>query len=325
MGEKNEVICSYLSRPDIFADFINGSVFCGKQVLSAEELESLQYTGKESHETRKGSKVQKLRIRDVAKVRTQNEQYAIIAIENQDELHYFMPFRCMEYDAEDYARQIRRLEMEHKQMADLDSGAEYLSGVKKSDKLKPVITFVFYHGKGVWNTCRQLHDMIDFSEENEILKEYTSNYRTNIVSLQDMDENCFQTGLHELIGMMKRKDDKTQMREFYRANRARFQNVDEDTYDTISVMTDRKNLLKYKKASQEKKGTVDMCRAFDELEKEWFQEGKIEGEQKFALLVGKLLADGRIEELRIASVDDESRRKLYDEYGLDISESAKLQ
>ena len=67
MGEKNDTICSYLCRPDIFADFINGSVYGGKQVILPEELEALHYTGKEEHFDRNGKNVQKLRNRDVAK------------------------------------------------------------------------------------------------------------------------------------------------------------------------------------------------------------------------------------------------------------------
>ena len=278
----------------------------------AEELVPWQYTGKEEHSDRSGKARQKLRIRDVAKVRSKNNQYAILGIENQDELHYYMPFRCMEYETEDYAKQIRRLKQEHELIGDLESGAEFLSGVKEKDKLKPVVTFVFYHGKGVWNTCRELHDMIDFSGENEIMKKYTSNYRTNIISLQDIDENKFQTGLREVIGMMRRRNDKNEMRRFFLENEDRFQNMDANTYDTINVMTDWKKLQENKRNNVTKEGNLDMCKAIEEWEKELLEEG----EKKFALLVGKLLADGRIEDLQIASVNEENRKVLYEEYGL---------
>lgn len=328
MGEKNNTICSYLSKPEVFADFINGSLYRGKQVIAAKELESFAYTGKETHRDRSGNRKRRLRSRDVVKLRIGQNQYAVIAIENQDELHYFMPFRCMEYDAEDYAKQVRRLKKFHKEKKDLTTAAEFLSGVKKTDKLKPVVTLVFYHGKGTWDTCRELHDMLDFSGENEILKEYTSNYRANIIPLQELDENNFRTGLRELIGVMRRRDDEKKMRQFYQENEERFASIDEDTYDAISVMADRKNLRQYKEENRNEEGKVNMCRAFDQWEKEWFSEGEQAGlqsglesgialgEQKMALLIGKLLADGRLEDLRAASQNEKRRLVLYKEYGL---------
>ena len=38
MGQKNNVICSYLSNPAIFADFINGSLHNGQKVLLPHQL-----------------------------------------------------------------------------------------------------------------------------------------------------------------------------------------------------------------------------------------------------------------------------------------------
>ena len=131
--------------------------------------------------------------------------------------------------------------------------------------------------------------------------------------------------------MMRRRDDSEQMYRFYKENEERFRSIDEDTFDTISVMTDRKNLVKYKESNRKKEGKVDMCRAFDELEKQWYHdgekagilvgkmEGRQEGEQRFALLTRILLEAGRIEDLCIASVNEENRNALYEEYGLECA------
>ena len=69
MGEKNNVICSYLDKPDIFADFVNGSLFSGNKVISVNELETPVFTGKETHTDRGGKPSSKLRDRDVVKYR----------------------------------------------------------------------------------------------------------------------------------------------------------------------------------------------------------------------------------------------------------------
>ncbi len=38
---------------------------------------------------------------------------------------------------------------------------EFLSRMKKDDKLNPVITVVFYYGEKIWDGSRCLHDMFE--------------------------------------------------------------------------------------------------------------------------------------------------------------------
>lgn len=46
-------------------------------------------------------------------------------------------------------------------------------------------------------------------------------------------------------------------------------------------------------------------------------EGKIEGEQLFAELVKRLLADKRFDDIKLVSEDERARQRLYKEYGLE--------
>lgn len=39
MGERNFAACNYLSKKEIFADFVNGTIFNGKQTVVADNLE----------------------------------------------------------------------------------------------------------------------------------------------------------------------------------------------------------------------------------------------------------------------------------------------
>lgn len=41
MGEKNDAFCAYMEKADIFADFINGTVFGGRKEVTPEELEAV--------------------------------------------------------------------------------------------------------------------------------------------------------------------------------------------------------------------------------------------------------------------------------------------
>ena len=92
------------------------------------------------------------------------------------------------------------------------------------------------------------------------------------------------------------------------ANDSRYENVKED-------------LLKIRA-----KGTkVDMCEYLDMLmakgEARGIEIGRMEGEDKLARLMNRLLSDGKLEEMKEALTDTAVRSKLYEKY--EIEESIK--
>ena len=111
------------------------------------------------------------------------------------------------------------------------------------------------------------------------MRRYTPNYEPLIISLQEMDENKYETGLRELIGVMKRSSDKQRMQEYLEENQQRFQKLDDDTYDVISVMTNHKKLEYFKEQNRTKEGGVNMCKAFQEMEDEARERGYQDGIQ----------------------------------------------
>ena len=136
-----------------------------------------------------------------------------------------------------------------------------------------------------------------------------------------MQEEQFETGLREVIGMMKRGRDKNAMREYCRKNEERFRRLDEETYDVISVMIHHRKLEEYKENCRVEKGRIDMCQALEEMmedsRQEGRQEGLLDGEKRLADLVSMLLTTGRVEDIRKAMDNSEFRRELYRECGID--------
>ncbi len=82
MGKKNNVICDYLEKPERFADFINGSLYGGGQVISAKEIEEGPTVYSKAAKSR-----------DILKKVCREGSYILIGVENQDMVHYAMPFR----------------------------------------------------------------------------------------------------------------------------------------------------------------------------------------------------------------------------------------
>ena len=134
MGKISNSINHYLSDNRRFADFFNGICFQGEAVVRAEDLsEGAQvYYGavQEPEKTRK-TKGRKERTRDICKQLKTGGTLRILAVENQEMVDYTMPYRCMEYDAMEYGRQIEILRKRNRQGSHPDNIDEKISGIKK--------------------------------------------------------------------------------------------------------------------------------------------------------------------------------------------------
>lgn len=311
MGKYDRTIGSYLSRPERFADFCNGSLYGGKQVISGQELIEVQKAYDEVMRDRNGRLKNVGRQRDAAKLLCRGRHFVLISLENQAKLNYCMPFRCMEYDVMDLAKQLRMLQNRYKREGGLSNSEEYLSGIKKEDKLIPGVTIVFYHGKGSWEAPGQLHEMLDTEAMDDILERLLENYRLHVVCLDELAEENFQTGLRELIALMKRRDDKAAMKKYCAENEERFKHMDEETYDVICKLLNLKGLLSRKESFRNyEREDFDMCKAFDEMVKD----GEKRGEERLGKLMEQLLQSGRVEDALQASRNMKLRKELYQEY-----------
>ncbi|MDO4331369.1 MAG: Rpn family recombination-promoting nuclease/putative transposase [Eubacteriales bacterium] len=255
--------------------------------------------------------------------------FIIIAVELQDKLHYYMPLRCLEYDLEDLHRQLRRLQERYDREGGLAAGEEFLSGIKETDRLIPVITILLYHGAGKWTAARQLSDLPDLTAMDEPMKKLAAEYRLHVINLTDLNENKFESGLRELIGTMKRKDNKKALLTYCRENKERFSALDDDTYDLICTMLHMKTLKIRKEENRNpKEDTLNMCKAIEDLikdskeegaaigRKEGRKEGAKAGEERLSTLILRLAQDDRMAEALSAAKSVRTRRKLYREYGI---------
>ena len=321
MSKKNDILTGFFSRAQIFAELFNGSLYEGRQVIKPEQLAEIQNFYNEPIQERYGKKKQVERRRDVARALFRENGVVILAVELQDSENYIMPIRCAEYDLLELLKQIRKLKEKYKRNGGLKTKAEFLSGIKEEDRIIPVITLVLNHGKKRWNTHRSIKDMLDLSGMDEELKELILDHEIKVINLVDLDENHFQTGLRELVGLMKRSEDKAQMYAYYQENRMRFEEMDETTFDVICTVLNLKPMLKKKENFREEKGgKLDMCKAFEDLMADCRMEGRTkgvqEGEERLGRLITLLLSDGRTKEVKTAASNVVTRRKLYKEYGL---------
>ena len=336
MGKQNDALVAYLNREEILADLYNGCLCGGKQVVTVKTLGEAQRVYRGHAQERAQPRGERRRERDIIRVFHDGDTLVFLAVEAQNDPHLAMPFRCMEYDTLEYARQLRELKRENE--GQLRGGTEYLSGMKRTDRLIPVITIVLYHGEKPWNAPRKLSEMMELGKLNPALKELFQEYQIHIFSVSELNEELFQTHLRELIGLMKCRRDKEAMQRYCRKHADRISKMDSATYDMVCTMLNLDTLQEKKEEykNREEQEKYDMCKAMEEWAAESREEGRMIGlaegekkgresglmegeklgEQQLASLIGKLLQTGRQEDLQQALVDADARKRLYREFGI---------
>lgn len=145
----------------------------------------------------------------------ENAIYVILGAELQDRVHYGMPVKDGLYDMLGYSKQIAEIKRSYrKDVAEegeitVDNGVvkikltseEFLSGLRKEDKLIPIITAVVYFGDEPWDGPRSLFEMLDVRDER--LYRFLSDYKLNLIFPADMVEDEFEKFRTELGYVMK--------------------------------------------------------------------------------------------------------------------------
>ena len=166
----------FLSDDARYADVINGVGCNGKQVVKKEDLQEMDtQTGmfRGSKFIHRFSQLGKgnVKVRDCLRKVAFGTNFAIIGIENQDTMDYSIPLRNMSYDVDAYERQATKIRKETRKKHKGLSAGEYLYGFKKDDKLLPAVTFILYSGSKSWDGPKTLHEILDFTDIPERLKE----------------------------------------------------------------------------------------------------------------------------------------------------------
>lgn len=274
----NVITGEYMRDNQKFADLCNFFLYKGNQVVKPEHLVEKDVTELGSPYTEKG--VQQIeKIRDILKsciVKSANGiTYLIIGVENQSNIHYAMVVRNMVLDALNYEAQVKAIAKKHQEDKDLHGSAEYLSGFKKTDKLLPVITITLYWNSGKWDAPRNLHDMLNVTDE-EILQ-YVPNYNLNLLVPDEIEDfEGFQSDLGVVLRMFQCTNDKSKLKKLIDGE------VELIIGKEAATLLSECLSMKIDVLQEKEGGKMDVRNAIHDL----IAEGKAEGK-----------AEGRLEEL----------------------------
>ena len=205
---------------------------------------------------------------DVSKM-YEDVELTILGIENQGRIHYAMPLRTRLYDDLDYLKECRSLAGLHRELRDLDGADEFLSGMKKGERLHLSLRIVVYYGEKPWDGSRRLSEMVDVPEA---FLPFFQDYEMPLVCINE-EENFKrpyrEEGVRNLMGqlyLIYHRDWDT-IREMDAC-------LDHDTALVLAAVTGNKSLIQL---AEKERGGLHMCNALAELEREKYEEGREEG------------------------------------------------
>lgn len=274
-------------------DVINGIGCNGKQVVKKEDLQELDtqtgFSGGSKFIRRLPFwKKGKIKVRDCLRKVAFGMNFAIIGIENQETIDYSIPLRNMSYDVDAYERQAVRIRKEVRKNRTGLSAGEYLYGFRKNSKMYPTVTYVLYSGTKPWDGPRTLHDILDFTDIPNELREQVENYKIHLVEIRKLkDTSVFKTDVRQVFEFIRCSNDKKALKELVKTDDY-YKNMEEDAFDVGVQYTNATELIEAKEY-YEKEGAVDMCKALTEL----IEDGRNEGrEEKLKELVEKKVKKG---------------------------------
>ena len=132
------------------------------------------------------------RMRDVVKKEIRGVEFVIMGIEDQMHIHYAIPLRNMIYDALGYLKEYREISARNrKEGITLKNPEEFLSGLRREDRLHPIVTLVIYYGDKPWDGPMSLKDML--SDMPKTLEEAVSDYKIHLLQIADSGKYEFSS------------------------------------------------------------------------------------------------------------------------------------
>lgn len=278
MAKTDELLKRYLDDDERYADLINGVSFGGRQIVKAEDLSERDTQTGYHKNTRAVKGKRNTKYRDLFRKASFGANFAVVGIENQQQVHYLMPVRCMEYDVKEYQRQEVEQKRALKKAAKEKgiTGAEFLSEFPKEGRLHPCITIVLYYGDE-WDGSADLHGLLDFTDIPEELCAMVNNYKLNLLDVKKLDKtDMFRTDLKQVLDAIRCAEDKEKLKELLRTDPA-YKKLPEDAYDVIAAFTNSEDLVQIKEKNRGEE--IDMCKAL----KEWAEEERCAGREEGTL------------------------------------------
>ena len=257
-----------------FADLFNAALFGGEQVLNPDDLSEAD-TDVSSLLKFNGHAETVQKVLDVVKKTAYGIDFVIWGLENQAKIHYAMPLRHMIGDGFSYLKEYQEIAAKNRKDKNFASSDEFLSNMKKTDRLHPMISLCVYYGENPWDGPLCLMDMLEVPEK---IKPLVADYKMNLLELRTSGLLQFHNQDVNTVFDISRS---IYERDYNKIN-AVYKNrlIASELGVVIGAITQSQELIDHALELEQKGGLVNMCSALEELKIEGKQEGMIAGTVK---------------------------------------------
>lgn len=275
MGQPDISTKEFMQNPNIFAEIFNYLIYNGDPVIQPESLIPFDPVAIIKSENTLLKEYQRDLLMYWNGMYGEDTTYLLLGIENQTHVDYAMPARIMTYDSLQYSKQLRDRRQQLKKIHYKDcSDAELLSGFRKTDRLKPVLTVVVYFGHEPWDGPTRLSDL--YEDVDEETKKQLPDYPLHLItpdSLTDSDLASFSSGFEQLMLLLRDCPDQNSLVSKCMLD-PRLQNLDIEVANVINSIT------KLKIPLPKEGGTVKMFEAFIQLKETFMEQGLTQGHKQ---------------------------------------------
>lgn len=216
------------------------------------------------------------RTRDVIKKAAYGVEFVVMGIESQQYIHYAMPLRHMVYDAMSYLKEYQEITRRYKKEKEKTTEDEFLSKMRKEDRLHPVITLTLYYGEKQWDGSYCLKDMI--VEMPEEIAAIFSDYKMNLLEVRDSAKYVFNNADVQSVFEITREAFAGHFDRIWEKYGEK--ELDSELLTVIGQMTGSKELVNMGRNME----VNNMCTALEKLKEDGKMEG-IEEKEKAVILV----------------------------------------
>ncbi len=140
------------------------------------------------------------------------------------------------------------------------SAGEYLYGFRKDSRMYPSVTFILYYGSAPWDGPTTLHEILDFTDIPEPLREIVADYKINLIDIRRLeDTSVFHTDVRQVFDFIRCANDKKALKELVESNDY-YKDMDEDAFNVAVQYTNATELIEAKEYFKTE-GGIDMCQA----------------------------------------------------------------
>lgn len=327
MGEPNNALNVYMRKTDRIRSVLE--YFLGEKLPESWAFES----GDGFYTIRNSKGKLSFRQRDcMRRVRTCKSSF-YLGLENQETVNLTFPWRLMELDSLAYGTQIEEIQEKNQEMgAKYGAEDDFKYTYRKEDRVLPVLNLTLYWGRKRWERPLSLGDMAELDSLPVKLRDLFEDHRVHLIYMRRIPEEVLEkmdSDLKYVLGIMKRTGSRKKYEKFILENREYFSRMPKSAVDVIDVCTGIKDItdcLEYTLNQETGEEEADVCKALNDIKKDaekkgmkqGVKQGVKQGETRLGALMQKLLADGRMEDARLAAEDERERSRLYRECGIAV-------